>query len=118
MTPKITPDHLGREAAVYIRQSTMGQVVGNTESQMRQYALVEAARAAGFASVIVIDDDLGRSGSGTTERPGFQRLVAAVCSGSVGAVFCIEGLEARAQRAGLAPFDRPLRLGGRAGHRS
>ena len=90
MTPKITPNHLGREAAVYIRQSTMGQVVGNTESQMRQYALVEAARAAGFASVIVIDDDLGRSGSGTTERPGFQRLVAAVCSGSVGAVFCIE----------------------------
>lgn len=90
MNPKITPDHLGREAAVYVRQSTMGQVVGNTESQMRQYALVEAARAAGFASVIVIDDDLGRSGSGMTERPGFQRLVAAVCSGSIGAVFCIE----------------------------
>jgi DNA invertase Pin-like site-specific DNA recombinase len=90
MNAQITPDHLGREAAIYVRQSTMGQVVGNTESQMRQYALVEAARAAGFASVIVIDDDLGRSGSGMTERPGFQRLVAAVCSGSIGAVFCIE----------------------------
>ena len=47
MTPKITPDHLGRDAAVYIRQSTMGQVVGNTESQMRQYALVEAAAPQG-----------------------------------------------------------------------
>jgi DNA invertase Pin-like site-specific DNA recombinase len=90
MNPKITPDHLGREAAVCVRQSTKGQVVGNTESQMRQYALVEAARTAGFASVIVIDDDLGRSGSGMTERPGFQRLVAVVCSGSIGAVFCIE----------------------------
>lgn len=44
----------------------------------------------GFASVATIDDDLGRSGSGLVERPGFQKLVASVCSGSVGAVFCIE----------------------------
>ena len=90
MNPKITPDHLGRGAAVYVRQSTMGQVVGNTESRRRQYALVETARAVGFASVAVIDDDLGRSGSGLTERPGFQKLVAAVCAGGIGAVFCIE----------------------------
>jgi DNA invertase Pin-like site-specific DNA recombinase len=90
MHPKITPDHLGRSAVVYVRQSTLGQVAENTESQRRQYALAESARSMGFASVTVIDDDLGRSGSGLVERPGFQKLVSAVCSGSVGAVFCIE----------------------------
>jgi DNA invertase Pin-like site-specific DNA recombinase len=90
MNPKITPDHLGRGAAVYVRQSSMAQVVENTESRRRQYALAESARTMGFASVAIIDDDLGRSGSGTIERPGFQRLVASVCAGSVGAIFCIE----------------------------
>jgi hypothetical protein len=62
MHPKITPDHLGRGAVVYIRQSTLGQVTEHTESQRRQYALAESARSIGFASVAVIDDDLGRSG--------------------------------------------------------
>jgi DNA invertase Pin-like site-specific DNA recombinase len=90
MSSKITSDHLGRGAAVYVRQSTMGQVAENTESQRRQYALVESARVAGFASISVIDDDLGRSGSGLMERPGFQKLVASVCAGSIGAVYCIE----------------------------
>ena len=90
MSQKITPDHIGRGAVVYVRQSTMGQVVENTESQRRQYALVEAAQSAGFSSVTVIDDDLGRSGSGLIARPGFQKLVASVCTGSIGAVFCIE----------------------------
>jgi DNA invertase Pin-like site-specific DNA recombinase len=90
MQPKITPDHLGRGAVVYVRQSTMGQVLEHTESQRRQYALAESARSLGFASVALIDDDLGRSGSGLVERPGFQKLVAQVCSGMVGAVFCIE----------------------------
>ena len=90
MHPKITPDHLRRSAVVYVRQSTMGQVAEHTESQRRQYALVDSARSLGFASVMVIDDDLGRSGSGLVERPGFQKLVASVCSGSIGAVFCIE----------------------------
>ncbi len=90
MSPKITPDHLGRSAVVYVRQSTMAQVLENTESQRRQYGLAETARALGFASVDVIDDDLGRSGSGSVDRPGFQKLVASVCAGSVGAVFCVE----------------------------
>ena len=90
MHPKITPEHLSRGAVVYIRQSTMGQVVEHTESQRRQYALADSARTYGFVAVTVIDDDLGRSGSGLVERPGFQKLVASVCSGSVGAVFCIE----------------------------
>ena len=90
MSSKITCEHLRRAAAVYIRQSTPVQVLENTESQKRQYELVETAKAAGFASVTVIDDDLGRSGSGAAERPGFQKLAAAVCAGSVGAVYCIE----------------------------
>jgi DNA invertase Pin-like site-specific DNA recombinase len=90
MNPKITPDHLGRGAVVYVRQSTFGQVTEHTESKRRQYALAESARTLGFASVSVIDDDLGRSGSGLVERPGFQKLVASVCGGSIGAVFCIE----------------------------
>src|ERR1700674_3293347 len=90
MNPKITPDHLGRVAVVYVRQSTMAQVTGNLESQRRQYDLAKAAEVSGFASVTVIDDDLGRSGSGTMQRPGFERLVAMVCSGDVGAVYCIE----------------------------
>jgi hypothetical protein len=90
MSSKITAEHLARSAMVYVRQSTMTQVLGNTESQRRQYGLADQARAAGFATVDVIDEDLGRSGSGVMERPGFQKLVAAVCAGSVGAVFCIE----------------------------
>jgi DNA invertase Pin-like site-specific DNA recombinase len=90
MNPKITPDHVSRAAVVYVRQSTMAQVAGNLESQRRQYDLAKAAEAAGFASVTVIDNDLGRSGSGTMQRPGFERLVAMVCSGAVGAVYCIE----------------------------
>jgi excisionase family DNA binding protein len=90
MSPKIGADQLARAAVVYVRQSTMTQVLGNLESQKRQYGLVEAAKAVGFASVTVIDEDLGRSGSGLSARPGFQRLVAEVCAGAVGAVYCIE----------------------------
>ncbi|HEX6474630.1 MAG TPA: recombinase family protein [Candidatus Limnocylindria bacterium] len=83
MSTKIAADHLARGAVVYVRQSTMTQVQGNLESQKRQYALADAARAAGFVSVTVIDDDLGRSGSGLAARPGFQRLVAELCAGAV-----------------------------------
>jgi DNA invertase Pin-like site-specific DNA recombinase len=68
----------------------MGQVTNNHESRRRQYGLADRARELGFHNVTVIDDDLGRSGSGLVERPGFQRLVAEVCTGEVGAVFCIE----------------------------
>jgi DNA invertase Pin-like site-specific DNA recombinase len=90
MHSKITPEHLRRGAVVYVRQSTAGQVAEHTESQRRQYALADSARSLGFVSVTVIDDDLGRSGSGLVERPGFQKLVAAVCSGITGAIFCME----------------------------
>jgi excisionase family DNA binding protein len=86
---KITADHLARRACVYIRQSTPGQVQHNLESQRRQYNLVDRARALGWQEVDVIDDDLGISGSGT-RRPGFERLLRALCDGQVGAVFSIE----------------------------
>lgn len=90
MSDKIREEHRSRGAIVYVRQSTMTQLVHHKESQRRQYALAERARELGFSTVDVIDDDLGKSGSGVDERPGFQRLVAAVCAGKVGAVLSIE----------------------------
>ena len=81
---------LKRKAVVYVRQSTQSQVVTNLESQRRQYDLVEVARQWGFADVEVIDDDLGRSASGMVARPGFERLVAWLCAGKVGAVLCFD----------------------------
>jgi len=86
---KITPELLLRSAIVYVRQSTAYQVTNNLESQRRQYGLVERARQLGWSEVRVIDDDLGRSGGGS-ERPGFKKLLAAICEGSVGAVLSIE----------------------------
>jgi DNA invertase Pin-like site-specific DNA recombinase len=90
MTSKLTPEHLQRRAIIYVRQSSFVQVVHNRESQLRQYNLVDYARELGFVEVETIDEDLGRSGSGLMERPGFQRLVTEVCEGRVGAVFCVE----------------------------
>jgi DNA invertase Pin-like site-specific DNA recombinase len=81
---------LRRKAVVYVRQSTQQQVQVNTESTRRQYELVEVARRRGFRDIEVIDDDLGRSASGATVRPGFQRLVAWLCAGEVGAVLCLD----------------------------
>src|SRR5262249_15512662 len=87
---KITSEHLARSAIVYIRQSSLQQVTHNLESQRRQYALVERGRQLGWGEVQVIDDDLGRSGDGGTNRPGFDKLLAAICEGRVGAVLSIE----------------------------
>jgi excisionase family DNA binding protein len=86
---KITPDHLARGAFVYVRQSTAMQVIHNLESQRRQYGLADRARQLGWQDVEVIDDDLGRSGGGA-RRPGFERLLAAICEGRVGAVMSVE----------------------------
>lgn len=90
MNPKLTNERLSRRALVYVRQSTIGQLTHNHESRHRQYELVQHAQELGFRAVDVIDEDLGRSGSGLSERPGFQRLVAEVCTGQVGAVLCLE----------------------------
>ena len=86
---KITPEHLARQAVVYIRQSTADQVANNLESQRRQYNLPDLARQLGWSDVAVIDDDLGRSGGGVA-RPGFEKLLAVICAGSVGVVISIE----------------------------
>ncbi|MGY4230180.1 DNA invertase Pin-like site-specific DNA recombinase [Bradyrhizobium sp. USDA 4503] len=86
---KITSDHLSRSAYVYVRQSTPDQLVNNPESRRRQYALATRAQLLGWENVIVIDDDLGRSGGGTA-RPGFERLLTAICTGSAGAVLAVE----------------------------
>ena len=81
---------LRRKAIVYVRQSTPQQVQSNLESQRRQYELVDVERRRGFTDVEIIDDDLGRSASGAVDRPGFDRLVAALCAGQVGAVLCLD----------------------------
>src|SRR3546814_10638882 len=81
---------LARKAVVYVRQSTAAQVEINLESRRRQYELVEVARDRGFRRIEVIDDDLGRSASGMVARPGFERLVAALCAGEIGAVLCFD----------------------------
>jgi DNA invertase Pin-like site-specific DNA recombinase len=86
---KISPDHLTRGAYVYVRQSTADQLKHNHGSRRRQYALADRARSLGWSEVVVIDDDLGVSAGGIA-RPGFQRLLAAICAGEVGAVVSIE----------------------------
>ncbi len=89
---KIQPHHLDRLAVVYVRQSTMQQVERHQESTRLQYALVERAVDLGWSrsQVLLIDDDLGRSGASAEGRPGFQRLVAEVGLDHVGIVLGIE----------------------------
>ena len=87
---KIQKNHLDRAAFVYVRQSSPAQVEQNLESQRRQYGLVERAKELGWQDVRVIDEDLGRSGSGRVERRGFETLLSEVCQGKAGAVFAIE----------------------------
>jgi DNA invertase Pin-like site-specific DNA recombinase len=86
MSERITPSHLSRKALVYIRQSSMHQVRNYTESKRLQYAMKERVRDLGWREVEVIDEDQGRSASGTVTRSGFEGMVAQVCMGNVGAV--------------------------------
>ncbi len=92
MVQHVTAHHLTRLACLYVRQSTLQQVLENTESTSRQYALRERARALGWADerIVVIDQDLGHSGASTVDRLGFQRLVAEVGLGQVGLVLGLE----------------------------
>src|SRR5215207_3550576 len=89
---RLTPSQLRRAAIVYVRQSSPSQLERNTESTQRQYALVTQAVELGFAreAVVVIDEDLGISGSGSAERSGFARLTAEVALGHVGLVLGLE----------------------------
>lgn len=92
MNGKIGASHVSRRAIVYVRQSSMAQVWENTESTTRQYGLVQRAVALGWRAedVVVIDEDLGRSGSTTDGRTGFSRLADEIARGRVGAVFALE----------------------------
>jgi DNA invertase Pin-like site-specific DNA recombinase len=91
MSEKITPSHLDRKAIVYIRQSSAYQVSHNTESRRMQYAMQDHVRELGWSQTEVIDEDLGRSAAGTVSRAGFERMVAEVCLGKVGAVAAVTG---------------------------
>jgi DNA invertase Pin-like site-specific DNA recombinase len=83
---KLRPHHLERKAILYVRQSSAHQVLHNRESSTLQYAMRDRLTALGFAEVEVIDEDLGRSAAGGVQRAGFERMVAEVCLGKVGAV--------------------------------
>jgi DNA invertase Pin-like site-specific DNA recombinase len=86
MSDKIKPHHLERKAILYIRQSSAHQVLHNLESQKLQYAMQKHLHQLGWREVEIVDDDLGRSAAGTVARSGFERMVAEVCLGKVGAV--------------------------------
>ena len=89
---KVRAEHLKRDAYLYVRQSTLKQVMENTESTDRQYALRRRAVALGWAEedVVVIDRDLGKSGTSAVDREGFKRLVADVGMGRAGIVMGLE----------------------------
>ena len=79
-----------REVVARFESERQALALHNLESQRRQYGLTARAQQLGFRDVEVIDEDLGRSGSGCEDRPGFERLVTQVCSGDVGGVICVE----------------------------
>ena len=89
---KVTATHLQRDAYLYVRQSTLRQVLENTESTQRQYALRQQAVALGWPTerVVVIDSDLGQSGASVADREGFQKLVTEVSLGRAGIVLGLE----------------------------
>src|SRR6266568_5137976 len=105
---KITTGHLIRQAIVYLRQSSAAQVEHNRESTERQYALANKARELGWPeeSILVIDEDLGLSGSGAVARSGFARLTAEVALARVGLVL---GLEVSRLARNNADWHRPHR---------
>src|SRR5437870_13336669 len=86
MSDKIRPQHTARKAILYIRQSSAYQVTHNVESQKLQYAMEDRLQHLGWREIEVVDEDLGRSASGAVTRSGFERMVAQVCMGQVGAV--------------------------------
>ena len=108
---KVASHHLKRKALIYVRQSSMKQVMENTESTARQYALVDKALELGWSKDLIgiIDDDLGKSASSAAQRNGFQRLVAEVAMGQVGIVM---GLEMSRLARNNADFQQLLQICG------
>src|SRR5438132_12133120 len=111
---KVTASHLARNAYLYVRQSTVRQVLNNTESTQRQYALRQRAVALGWAAdqVVVIDCDQGQSGASAADREGFQHLVAEVGMGRAGIVL---GLEVSRLARNNADWHRLLEICALAG---
>jgi DNA invertase Pin-like site-specific DNA recombinase len=106
---KIQRAHVERLAIVYVRQSSLAQVYGHTESTARQYALADEATRLGWEAsrIVVIDADLGISGRTASARMGFRELVGRVCVGEVGAIF---GLEVSRLARSSADLQRLLEL--------
>ncbi|MER9268539.1 recombinase family protein [Mesorhizobium sp. M0410] len=86
MHEKIRPHHLERKAILYVRQSSAHQVLHNRESSALQYAMRDRLTSLGWSRIETIDDDLGRSAAGGVARAGFDRMIAEVCLGKVGAI--------------------------------
>ena len=107
MSDKIRQHHLDRRAILYVRQSSSYQVLHNRESRALQYAMRERLTALGWSEIEIIDDDLGRSAAGSVTRAGFERMVAEVCLGKVGA----RGLALCSQQPRLAAADRDVPRG-------
>src|SRR5450756_2337041 len=106
---KVCASHLARTAYLYVRQSTLRQVMENTESTQRQYALRQRAVALGWSSemVVTIDTDQGQSGASSADREGFQHLVAEVGLGRAGIVL---GLEVSRLARNSADWHRLLEI--------
>ena len=113
---KVTQQHLEHDAYLYIRQSTPRQVLENTESTQRQYALRDRAVALGWPleRIHVLDCDLGKSGSQSAGRDGFQKLVSEVALGKAGLVMGLGGVALGPELRRLAPADRVVFAGRRA----
>ena len=111
---KVTAEHLQRTAFLYVRQSTLRQVMHNTESTQRQYALRQRAIQMGWPveRIVVIDTDQGQSGACAADREGFQRLVAEVGLGKAGIVL---GLEVSRLARNSADWHRLLEICGLSG---
>ena len=92
MAYKVTDDHRRREACLYIRQSSMHQVLVHTESARRQYGLRQRAIALGWSDerIRTIDDDQGKSGARSADRSGFRDLMARIAAGEIGLVLSLE----------------------------
>src|SRR6202165_3838033 len=86
ISDKVRPHHLERKAILYVRQSSAHQVLHNRESSALQYAMRDRLAALRWSGVEGVEDGLGRSAAGGVQRAGFERMVAEVCLGKVGAV--------------------------------
>jgi Resolvase, N terminal domain len=108
MSEKIKPHHLDRKAMLYVRQSSVQQVMHNQESRILQYAMQERLRALGWSEIEIVDDDLGRSAAGTVARAGFERMVAEVCLGQGRCRRGQRGVAVRPQQPRLATAHRDV----------